>query len=1329
MMRILLCLCLLWQTLTLRSEGWTFHWLGAGNGLPDENVKGVVDDGYGFVWFATSNGLVCYDGHGMRRYVLPGVHPSNNDIDFVGADGENRVWVKAFGRIYTYDPRRDVVSADGEERLAEWGVPKKAHLLWGHGDQAVWAADQDGLYRYDAAKGILTKVRNVTGTDIVALARRGKWTMALDGRGGMWRVKEGEGRLVKVTKVALSNYEHHFLYVDGDERLWIYTSHSPVDELLCYDLRENRWVDTPKVGSAYGSIVTALSDDGKGNVWIGTEDGGVCVWKADATTNGEGQTTWLKVGAHGGLNSRHIGCLYRDRQNVMWVGSSKHGVAYTDLDSAPAAERTVLKGKEDVSCLVEDASGTLWVGLDGDGIARINRQGNEPLYLNKENGALPTNLITSLLCERNGTMWAGTFGEGALRLEGGKWHRVTENKANGREAYITCMAEDDEGNVWMGTVMSGLVCQQKDGNKRRLTSENSDLATNSIVCIRGDEEGHLYVGTSTGFYLYDTRMRRFERRGQAMERLGEEFVTALYKDGRGLVWIGTRSGLKVWDERRDSLYEPTTEEVRGRGIRVKSIVEDREGNIWMGTDVGLMAVSVKTAEGEKGKRGGWQLVCSRFGEDDGLEGVVWSNGACRRRGGDCLVGCRDGFVVVETGMARTTLPKTQVLLTTLSMDGHPVEVGDSTGILEENLHLLKRLELGYSQNSFTVGVSAMLHRGMNGIRYLYRLRGEKDEWMPMVGNLVSFNALASGIYTLEVKAVDGRGWESKVGKLDVVVRPPWWRSGVAVVVYALAVMGGMLWYVKRMKRRHRRNLRRQLMEQEMSQQREMEERKMQFFTNVSHDLKTPLSLMSAPLEKVLKGKLEEGVRKELEVVWRQTRLLMEGVTQLLDFRRMDVGAERLNLKHGDMVAFVQEMVKNMQFYADNRGVKLNVRMDARSIDMNFDEGKMRRVMMNLLSNAVKYNRRGGRVDVTVGTTWREGKTWMRLTVADTGIGIKKENRERIFERFFQEGRETEYVGSGIGLYIVKEYVAMHGGEVRVEDNHPEGTIMEVMLPMDCEERKAATTVMSAEEETSTDREDATIKASAGRERKRLLVVEDNDDMREFLHRSLKDDYEVVTAENGREALERIQQEDVDMVVSDVMMPEMDGRQLCHRIKTDMRWSHIPVVMLTAKSAEQNVVEGLRDGADDYIAKPFNLEILKLRIARILEWTKKNHREFGTKMDIKPSDITVSSIDEQLIARATKEVEAHMDDGAYSVEELSRAVGMTRGHLYKKLMAITGRSPLEFIRTLRVKRGRALLEQSGASVAEVAWQVGLSPKLFAKYFKDEFGCLPSEWKKK
>lgn len=576
------------------------------------------------------------------------------------------------------------------------------------------------------------------------------------------------------------------------------------------------------------------------------------------------------------------------------------------------------------------------------------------------------------------------------------------------------------------------------------------------------------------------------------------------------------------------------------------------------------------------------------------------------------------------------------------------------------------------------------------------------------------------------------GWSSEISTVQIVVKPPFWLSIPALILYGLLALGALWLYILKLKKKQKKTMEVQKMEMELAQQYEMEEKKIKFFTNISHDLKTPLSLVIAPLEKVLSGTIDKSVRTELNMAWKNAKLLLDEITQLLDFRRLDVGSEKLYKSHGDMVSLVQKLVQGFNYFSENRNIHTNLRINVQSLEMDFDENKMRRIINNLLSNAYKYNKEKGTVNVTLGVRHQDGRKMMELQVADTGKGISDEHKEHIFKRFYQESNDGEYIGSGIGLHIVKEYVNMHGGEVTVKDNHPEGSIFVVTIPID-EEQQVKDERLTIQEEGAEqrlmDKSENTEKTGLENSRSTILVVEDNFDSRHFLERSLNDDYEILTASNGKEALDIMKDHDVNLVISDVMMPVMNGLELCNRIKTDVNYSHIPVILLTAKSTEDNIMAGLRDGADEYITKPYNLNILKLRIKKILEWTDEVHQRIANGIEIEPSKITVSSVDEELISKAIRLVEENMQDGNFSVSELSSAIGMTRGHLYKKMMAITGKSPVEFIRILKIKRGRSLLEQGKTNISEVAYAVGYSSKQFSKYFKDEYGCLPSEFLKR
>ncbi|MBQ2181810.1 MAG: response regulator, partial [Bacteroidaceae bacterium] len=819
---------------------------------------------------------------------------------------------------------------------------------------------------------------------------------------------------------------------------------------------------------------------------------------------------------------------------------------------------------------------------------------------------------------------------------------------------------------------------------------------------------------------------------------------------------------------------------------VRAIVEDSYQHIWVSTDKGLTRIRSLTSnpsprgEGSRMKNEGStnssffilnsSFLCQPFYDGDGLEQVSFlNNAACLNRDGECMIACSKGYVRIPPQCIHYEYPREKVVFTELLYSGVAAEPGEDSPI-RKSLHLERKIEMKYNHTPFSIAVSAMLPTLTQKIVYLYRLKGEGDEWLHIPHNLIHFMGMPSGKHTLEVVAMIPGGPPSEVATLDIIVKPPFWLSTWANVCYLLLLLGAGYIYVQHLKRKQRQKIAMQQMEMELRQQVEMEENKIRFFTNISHDLKTPLTLVMAPLEKTLGFDLERKVRTELEVAWRNARILYDEIVHLLDFRRLDVGAEKLNIAHGDMVSFVQRTVDSFKYYALGKNITTTLKINVASMEMDFDENKMRRIITNLLSNAHKFNKQNGSIVVSLRKVTgsqsppsppptpprgREEKPmpmltqdeeYMELQVADTGRGISAEGKKHIFERFFQVDGDSEYIGTGIGLHIVHEYVLMHGGSIMVEDNHPEGTIFTVRIPIIRESGSAAGG--ETDKRQSADGkavggayQDGMLQdgwggaSSDGEEVEKvpdtLLIVEDNSDVREFLQRSLEDRYRILTAANGQEAVDILEggEENVSLMISDVMMPVMNGLQLCNFVKTNINYSHIPVILLTAKSSESDIIQGLKDGADDYITKPYSLKILELRIRKLLDWKSATLQKIAKGMDLKPSDITVSSLDAELVEKTIRVIEENMSNIDFSVVQLGKEVGLTRGHLYKKLMAITGKSPLELIRIIRLKRGHSLLEQGKSNISEVAADVGFSAKQFSKYFKEEYGCLPSEFLRK
>ena len=649
---------------------------------------------------------------------------------------------------------------------------------------------------------------------------------------------------------------------------------------------------------------------------------------------------------------------------------------------------------------------------------------------------------------------------------------------------------------------------------------------------------------------------------------------------------------------------------------------------------------------------------------------------------------------------------------------------------------VENVEFDYKQNIFSVSFASDNYNLPEKTQYMYKLEGFNNDWLtlPVGVHNVTFTNLAPGKYVLRVKAINSDGYVGiKEATLGIVVNPPFWMSWWAYLLYAVGLVIVLFLARYRMLKREREKFHLQQIENEVAKNEEINNMKFRFFTNVSHELRTPLTLIISPLEGMLKETTDELQSTRLQLMYRNAQRLLHLVNQLLDFRKGEMSTHQLSLSEGDIISYVHSVCNSFLLMADKKHIQFSFFSGIDTFSMAFDADKVGKIVMNLLSNAFKFTPEGGRVTVMIehvaGTP-----DILEIKIADTGIGISDVDKEHIFERFYQAGHKgvEETTGNGIGLSLVRDFVTLHEGEVKVFDNIGMGSVFVIQFPV-----KHVETQVQLPEETGMsvgDEEDREMKEEVREETGRkdfplLLVVDDNEDFRIFMRYSLELQYRVKLAVNGKEAWEMMQEELPDLVISDVMMPQMDGNELCRLIKQDKRTAHIPVILLTARQNTEAKLEGLQTGADDYVTKPFNMTILVLRIRKLIELSR-YHRVTQGMIDPAPSEIVITSLDEKLIEKAIKYVEDNMSRTELSVEELSRELGMSRVHLYKKLLQITGKTPIEFIRVIRLKRAAQLLRESQLHVSEVAFEVGFNnPKYFSRYFKDEFGVLPSVYQEK
>ncbi|MBP6829068.1 MAG: response regulator, partial [Saprospiraceae bacterium] len=739
---------------------------------------------------------------------------------------------------------------------------------------------------------------------------------------------------------------------------------------------------------------------------------------------------------------------------------------------------------------------------------------------------------------------------------------------------------------------------------------------------------------------------------------------------------------------------------------------------------------------------GMGIAVRNYNELDGLQSREFNEkAACKTRQGELVFGGANGFNIFSPENIDRNPGVTKVLLTDFQISDHSLRPGEPVSdrvVLERSMTETCALTLEHGQNVFSLGFAALNFFHPEKNVYQYTLEGFNQGWYTADNKTrkVTYTNLDPGNYVFRVRVADETGaWVESKG-LKICVQPPFWRSTLAYVVYFLLIAGALFLARWIMLDRERMNFRIEQERLEAQRTHELDLLKIKFLTNISHEFRTPLSLIMTPIERLMHAAKEPGERVQLALVFRNAKRLLNQVNQLLDFKKLEVAEARFVPAQSDLVSFIREISHSFSEMSGQKHIDLSFNSRIDSLQMIFDQEKMSRVMYNLLSNAFKFTPEHGRVSVTLERPPVAGSSeYAEIRVSDTGIGIPRAAQRKIFDRFYQHTLPDSVVhqGSGIGLSITREFVKLHEGTIRVESEEHKGSTFIIRLPVrrnpDSEEVQEMPGEAVAGETAASVAEKKTA-AREGEKKYSILIVEDDADFRAYLKNTLREQYEMLEAPDGKSAWNIVLEQTPDLVVSDVMMPVMDGIELCRRIKADRRISHIPVILLTARTAEEQQLLGYETGADAYITKPFQFDILSVRIHNLIRQKEQLRRKMQRFVDVEPSEIKIDSLDEQLVRKAIDLVEQNIANADFSVEELSHALAMSRVYLYKKLLALTGKTPIEFIRVMRLKRAAQLLEKSQLTVAEVAYKVGFNnPKYFAKYFKEEYGMLPTAYQKK
>ena len=1341
-----------------------FKHLGIKDGLSDSQINYITRDSQGFMWFSTSYGLNRYDGYTFKVFTrneqdafpLP-----DNSIGKVqeGDNGFLWIYITRTGTYVYYDPEKETFHPALPFLQDKYGIPAEPDHLFFDKDKNIWChINGIGTYYYNKTKKnlLLHPVNNDLKENNIELSNFGEdknGILLLYANGYIEQVDKGNCQITYRNNFLVHNKEitNYKLFVDADGDYWIHARNG----IWVYYMEEDKWeylssqTESPYVLSH--DFVADIQQDTNGQVWIATDHGGINVIDKNLHT-----TRYLKNDL---LNERSIvqnsiNCLYCDDVGGVWIGSYKRGVSYYN-ESIYKFRTDHLSGfnhienfTPDVNVVEEDKQGNLWIGTNNSGLIYLNPEtGERKIYQHKaDNNSLSGNVIVSMIAARNGRIWIGTYMDGLNIFDG---HRFTHYKHNPNNPNslandnVWALAEDENEYIWIGTLGSGLQgFDPRTGVFKKYSGTNGEFDREYISSICISKDKNLYMGTNNGITVFSPATKTFDKwvgNRKGTQVFSHLIINDIYEDSRGFLWIATQQGLNIYDRKKDEVIIPVSETLEDE--MVYAVTEDNNGNMWVTTISGISNIVVSMEP----TTGVYTYVCHRYNEQDGLEDQQFNpHSITKTLRGEIIAGGVQGLSAFDSGQLKYNRSVPKVKFTELQLFNKEVKIDsvyDGNCILKMALNQTPEIRLKYRQNVFSVSFSAMNYVLPEKTQYHYLLDGFNSDWMTADANKLTYTNLTPGKYVLKVQAVNSDGIAGEeVSELRIVIMPPFWQSPLAYVFYALLVCMTLLLARWQILRNERQKFKLIQVEQEAQKKHEIDDMKLQFFTYISHELRTPLTLIISPLENVMKNIKNIEQRKRLEMVHRNAIRLLNLVNQLLDFRKNDVKGHQLNPVRGDVVEFIRTISDSFTEYSEKKNVHLTFFSSVKELTMSFDEDKIGKIIMNLLSNAFKFTPEGGRVDIFLSLlpAGKKQPEQLEIRVSDTGFGIKDENKEHIFERFYQfqhsEGQKTS--GSGIGLYLVKEFVKLHGGTISVHDNAGRGSVFIITIPVEREKNEESRTrelpIKITEKKAGTEIPDD-ISEEIPNENKKyplILIVDDNDDFRLFMRDSLQSKYRVKEASDGKKAWEIIPALQPDIIVSDVMMPEMDGNELCRLVKTDIRTSHIPLILLTARSAKEQKIEGLESGADDYITKPFDFDILTLRIKKLLQLQQNRQQNFKKQMEVAPSKITITSLDEKLIKKAIQYVEENISRSDLSVEELSQELGMSRVHLYKKLLSITGKTPVEFIRLLRLKRGAQLLRESQQSIMEISYQTGFSnPKYFRKHFKKEFGILPSDYQER
>lgn len=1260
--------------------------------LPTEELLCIFQDSEGYMWYGTEGGGLCQDDGYLIKvfrsdFNTPGLLESNS-ITCIAEDAEGKIWFGTKRGVYILNKKDYQIKPFADKKIEGWVI----NTINTTSDGSIWVSVNGHLFRYNAS---------------------GK-------RVGEYPVEwEGKSKVV------------HTMYEDKAGKVWIiqwkgglFQYHPETDQLVSYP-----WpLDDAPTG--------IVKDADTPYYWVSTWGKGIVRFNPDETDAKNMFVLQPASNVDSGLDRKRIYNIIQDKvRQYLWVTTADNLYAYKITKEAALVEVDtsffLSEEKKILSNIMSDRLGNLWVTgyypssfvisflphevkalpmhtvetkykvsaapmqlhYGGDYYWIRQRRVGIYRYDSKEDNLkiVKKKTVLSLFFEKS------TSGEGIYVVRDDAVIVLIQNQKDRLSEQEICrvpvrqseriraLHDDGRGNLWIGTTLKLL---KYEWQKKRLCTISEN--TGFINEIQSSAKDNIYFVTETeGF-------QRLINDSVVYKHDTEERYQVLTVSPDQKVWIGTQQGNVYCYNPATNEFTTKTKECGLTGDIIYDIESDNHGNIWILTN---QRITVYHPE----KQTTNLIRCS----DPSIQLENFQS-LHKDDKGEMHIGGKGGIIVIPDYTEADYSIEPVISLTS-------VRVNDTQRIIDNNS---QKVILSPQERSVELFFSTFDPLNANKIRYAFRYKRDGENWnyLPIGQNRIFLAGLSKGNYEIEVRATDRNGlWSTKTSSVYIQRLPAWYETWWSYTLYVLIVLFIAFLFIHRY-------IKRQEEKQQLQMEEEVTQMKYRFFTNISHELRTPLTLIIAPLETISKQITETKAKKQLEAVNRNARNLLSLVNQLLDFRKIETKHEILFLTKGDINAFISSIYEDFQLAAEEKCLDFSFHTDLTSFYMYFDASKLQKMINNLLSNALKFTEEGGNVSLLLREEMKGDKKYVAISVKDNGKGISTEELPEIFNYFHQLHTQESYTGSGIGLHLVKEYAVLHHGDVTVQSEKGNGSIFTVYIPTDLEpEVSEVVTVNSIDDNKCVTDQPAD---SA----KKILIVEDNTEFRTYLKNELLQYYTVYEASDGLEGEKEALDKEPDIIITDLMMPGIDGIELCHRIKNNINVSHIPVILLTANGNIENEKRGYKEGADAYIIKPFHWEILLFRIQHLIDQKRQRLQQFEEEIKVSPSLITISSLDEQFIEKALEIIENHISNPEYTIEDFSKDMYMSRANLYRKIHSITGTSPTDFIKNIRLKKAAELLKEGKWTVVEVADRVGFNtPSYFTKSFKKMFGVLPTQYK--